>query len=125
VPRRSILSVAERESLLSLPAKQFSVLRESRALALPIEVDCDRYIHDRLALLEQRLTVVNSLAAADELPDAVITESGLKVTPLTNSIPADADELARQAYTLLPRVKITELPWKSIHGPASRVISRI
>ncbi len=92
-----------------LSAKQFSVLKESRALALPIEIDGDRYIHDRLALLEQRLDVVNALAAADELPDAVITESGLKVTPLTNSVPADVDELARQAYALLPRVKITEL----------------
>jgi hypothetical protein len=49
----------------SFPAKQFSVLTEGRALALPIEIDGDRYIHDRLALLEQRLTVVNSLAAAD------------------------------------------------------------
>jgi Tn3 transposase DDE domain len=37
------------------------------------------------------------------------SDSGLKVTPLTNSVPADADELARQAYALLPRVKITEL----------------
>jgi hypothetical protein len=92
-----------------LPAKQFSMLKESRSLALPIEIDGDRYLHDRLALLEQRLDVVNALAAADELPDAVITESGLKVTPLPNSVPADADELARQAYALLPRIKITEL----------------
>jgi hypothetical protein len=84
-----------------LSAKQFSVLKESRALALPIEIDGDRYLHDRLALFEQRLDVVNALAAADEFPDTVITESGLKVTPLTNSVPADADELARQAYALL------------------------
>jgi hypothetical protein len=92
-----------------LPAKQFAVLKEHRSLALPIETDCDRYLHDRLALLEQRLDIVNQLAAADELPDAVITDSGLKVTPLTNSVPADAESLARQAYALLPRVKITEL----------------
>jgi hypothetical protein len=38
-----------------LPAKQSSVLKESRSLALPIEIDGDRYLHDRLALLEQRL----------------------------------------------------------------------
>ena len=92
-----------------LPAKQFSQLKEGRSLSLPIEIDGERYIHDRLELLEQRLTVVNSLAAANELPDAVITESGLKITPLTNSVPADAESLARQAYALLPRVKITEL----------------
>jgi TnpA family transposase len=92
-----------------LPAKQFSQLKEGRSLSLPIEIDGDRYIHDRLELLEQRLTVVNSLAAANELPDAVITESGLKITPLTNSVPADAESFARQVYALLPRVKITEL----------------
>ena len=38
-----------------------------------------------------------------------MTESGLKITPLTNSVPADAESLSRQAYALLPRVKITEL----------------
>ena len=32
-----------------LPAKQFSVLKESRSLALPIEIDGDRHLHDRLA----------------------------------------------------------------------------
>jgi TnpA family transposase len=43
------------------------------------------------------------------LPDAIITPSGLKITPLTNVIPDNAEALIRQAYALLPRVKITEL----------------
>jgi hypothetical protein len=43
------------------------------------------------------------------LPDVFITVSGLKITPLTSVIPEEADQLIRQAYALLPRVKITEL----------------
>lgn len=59
--------------------------------------------------LEQRFTTVNDMAKADTLPDTIITESGLKITPLTNSVPDEADALMRQAYGLLPRIKITEL----------------
>ena len=44
-----------------------------------------------------------------ELPDATITESGLKITPLDNSVPEGASVLFQQAYGLLPHVKITEL----------------
>jgi TnpA family transposase len=43
------------------------------------------------------------------LPDAQINEAGLKITPLTNAVPEAADTLMRQAYALLPHVKITEL----------------
>ena len=55
---------------------------------------------------------VNRLAHADELPDAIITEAGLKITPLANAVPEAADALMQQAYGLLPHVKITEL----LHG---------
>ncbi len=43
------------------------------------------------------------------MPDATITESGLKVTPLANAVPEEADALMSQARGLLPHVKITEL----------------
>ena len=50
------------------------------------------------------------LAAANELPDAVITSSGgLKITPLDNAVPDEAEALMQQAYSLLPHLKITEL----------------
>jgi TnpA family transposase len=49
------------------------------------------------------------MAATDALPDAIITESGLKIAPLTNAVPEEADSLMRQVYALLPHVKITEL----------------
>jgi hypothetical protein len=55
------------------------------------------------------LEVVNRLAKTDELPDATITGTGLKITPLTNAVPNDTYTLMQQAYNLLLHVKITEL----------------
>ena len=67
------------------------------------------YLNDRLCRLEQQLEAVDRIAPSGELPDVIITVSGLKITPLTSAIPEQADQLIRQAYALLPRVKITEL----------------
>jgi TnpA family transposase len=66
-------------------------------------------LHDRLELLEQQLATVNHMAAANDLPDAIITESGLKITPLDAAVPETAQALIDQSAMLLPHVKITEL----------------
>ncbi len=62
-----------------------------------------------LTALESALQKAERLAAQNELPDAEITDAGLKITPLTNAVPEAADALMRQAYALLPHAKITEL----------------
>ncbi|MDX9718706.1 MAG: Tn3 family transposase [Thauera sp.] len=92
-----------------LPADQFGALKQANELSIAVSTDCDRYLHDRLTLLEQQLATVNRLALANELPDAIITESGLRITPLDSAVPAAAQALIDQAGMLLPRVKITEL----------------
>lgn len=92
-----------------LPADKFNGLKQAGELPLTIPTSCDEYLHNRLLLLEQQLKTVNRLAKAGGLPDAVITKYGLKITPLNNSVPKEADILTEQAYKLLPRVKITEL----------------
>ena len=48
----------------------------------PWPTDCEQYLHEQLTLLEAQLATVNRMAAANDLPDAIITESGLKITPL-------------------------------------------
>ncbi|MGC8140592.1 hypothetical protein ACP3W2_24315, partial [Salmonella enterica] len=68
-----------------------------------------RYLTNRLALLQEQLEKVNHLALAQELPDAIITDSGLKITPLDAAVPESAQALIDQASVILPRVKITEL----------------
>lgn len=66
-------------------------------------------IIDRLMLLAQHLETINHMAAANDLPDAIITDSGLKITPLDAAVPDLAQALIDQTAMLLPHIKITEL----------------
>ncbi len=92
-----------------IPSNRFSELKSDNSLSLAINTSCDQYLHDRIQLLEQTLNSVNRLAAKDNLPDAIITTSGLKVTPLDAIMPDKAQSLIDQAAALLPHVKITDL----------------
>lgn len=94
--------------LLSPP--RFAAQRDQRDLVLAIETDCDRFLESRLAVLQEQLATVERLTAANELPDAAIPGTGrLKITPLVNAVPDEAEALMQQAYSLLPHLKITEL----------------
>ena len=55
-----------------VPAEKFSALKVARDLPLAVATDCDQYLYDRLLLLEQRLETVTRMAAANELPDAIM-----------------------------------------------------
>jgi len=92
-----------------IPSDAFAPLTRSGALPLAVSANGDQYLSDRLDLLSGQMETVDRMAKANELPDAVITEAGLKITPLSDSVPDAADTLMQRAYSLLPRVKITEL----------------
>jgi len=92
-----------------LPAETFRTLQQGQELPIAVHPDCDDYLHERLPLLEQQLAAVNRLAQADALPDAIITETGLKITPLDTVVPVAAQWLIERTGKLLPRIKITEL----------------
>ncbi len=87
-----------------LPPETFSALKRDQALPLAITPNSDQYLEERLQLLDEQLATVARLAKDNELPDAILTESGLKITPLDT-----AQALIDQASQLLPRIKITEL----------------
>ena len=92
-----------------LPHDRFRTLRQTGTLGVAINPDCDQYLLDRVLLLNQQLATVNQLALADGLPDALITDTGLKITPQDAVVPESAQALIDQASMLLPRIKITEL----------------
>src|SRR5574344_1639442 len=96
------------EDYLVPPAK-FASLKLASELPLAVATDCDQYLNERLTLLETQLATVNRMAAANDLPDAIITESGLKITPLDAAVPDTAQALIDQTAMILPHVKITEL----------------
>ena len=88
----------------------FETLKKQCALGLAIETNCESYLDARLDLLQKQLSAVEKLASIDKLPYATITSAGrLKITPLDNTVPEEAEVLMRQVYGLLPRLKITEL----------------
>lgn len=93
-----------------LPTPRFQLQREQQELGLAIDNDCESFLVTRLAKLERELATVEKLATDNELPDAVITNSGhLKITPLDDAVPDEAEALLTQVYSLLPHLKITEL----------------
>jgi len=91
-----------------LRATKFTALQQVHELPLAVDTDCERYLEGRLALLEEQLSIVDRLAQANELPDAILTDSGLKITPLDASVPQSAQHLIDQVAASLPHVKITE-----------------
>lgn len=96
------------EYLLPLPC--FAEQLDSHQLGLAVETDCSRYLETRLAALEEKMETVERLAAANELPDAAITNSGsLKVSPLETIVPDEVTALMQQVYGMMPHLKITEL----------------
>jgi len=92
-----------------VPAERFAVLRGAGELPLAIDSDCERYLKARLDTLNDQLHRVDQLAATNNLPDAILTDSGLKITPLDASVPQPAQSLIDQIAASLPHVKITEL----------------
>ncbi|MGB5035133.1 MAG: Tn3 family transposase, partial [Blastocatellia bacterium] len=87
----------------------YSDLRDGDSLELAIATDRDTYLEARLAQLEEQLATVNRLAMADALPDAIVNESGMKITPLETTVPGSAQVLIDRTAMMLPHIKITEL----------------
>ncbi|MCB1741715.1 MAG: Tn3 family transposase, partial [Gammaproteobacteria bacterium] len=92
-----------------VPTDTFTTLKRTSALPLAVEPDCERYLSARLRLLDEQLETANRLAASNELPAAIITTSGLKITPLDAVVPDAAQALIDQIAMRLPHVKVTEL----------------
>jgi len=93
-----------------LPVSKFQSQRNQKELGIAVETNCELFLETRLARLSSEMATVERLAADDALPDAIVTDTGrLKITPLNNVVPDEADTLIRKANGLLPHLKITEL----------------
>ena len=92
-----------------VPAPKFAALKEADDLPLAIDSNCEHYLQTRLDALHAQLKLVDELAAANDLPHAILTDSGLKITPLDASVPQTAQNLIDKVAASLPHVKITEL----------------
>ena len=84
-----------------LPLDRFVALQLKQALPLAVDSNVERFLGKRLEFLERELQLVNRLALSDELPDAVITEKGMRITPLDNAVPEEADALMQTNLCLV------------------------
>lgn len=92
-----------------MPGSDFEKLLNNNQLNLPVETECGAYLKARLTLLTSRLEEVNAMAEAGELPDVDISDKGVKISPLDNSVPSAVSPLADLIYNMLPHPKITEI----------------
>lgn len=92
-----------------IPSADFEKLLKEKQLQLAIPTDCHKYLNNRMALLSSRLEEVNAMAITGDLPDVDISDKGVKVTPLYNSVPSAAYPFSDLVYGMLPRPKITEI----------------
>jgi TnpA family transposase len=92
-----------------VPAETFATMKLASAWPLAVATDGDPYRHDRLRLLDQQRDTVSRMAAANDRPDAIISASGLTITPLHTAVPEAAHTLIDQTTMLLPHVNITAL----------------
>ena len=102
---RRYRSVEER-----LISKQtFQDLQSAGAIPVAVEADFEKFIQSRRALLDKRLTDVNSRAKDGLLQSVTIEKGVLKITPIEKSTPPEAEALAARLYAMLPRIRVTDL----------------
>ncbi len=92
-----------------IPSDDFEKSLRDNQLPLAVPADCHEYIKSRLTLLASRLEEVNAMALAGDLPDVDISDKGVKITPLDNSVPSAASPFGDLVYGMLPHPKITEM----------------
>ena len=92
-----------------LPKAVFSQQVSEGRLDLPVPTEVNAYLNARLGMLRAALDDTNRLAIADELPAAELNDKGLKISPIEDETPPQAQVLKAQISAMLPRIKITDL----------------
>src|SRR5271166_2529721 len=84
-------------------------LQQAGTLPVAVEADFEQFIAARRALLDEQLTAIDARATDGKLPDVTITNGVLKIAPIEKSTPPEAETLATRLYSMLPRIRITDL----------------
>jgi TnpA family transposase len=92
-----------------IPRSEFEQKIAQNGLHVSVPTSPAVYLEERMSLLKQALDETNALASAGELPDVELSTAGLKISPIENSVPKEADSLKQTLYGMLPHVKITDL----------------
>jgi TnpA family transposase len=84
-------------------------LQQAGTLPIAVETDFERFIADRRALLNERLSAVDTQAREGTLPGVTVTKGVLKITPIEKATSPEAEALVARLYSMLPRIRVTDL----------------
>ncbi len=84
-----------------MPRATFDTHHRENRLGLAVETSATSYLDERFERLREALDETARLAAAGELPDVELNDKGLKITPLDDATPAEADVPTQQVYDLI------------------------
>ncbi len=88
---------------------QWQWLKHTKDTGMEVAEDVSNYLTERRETLSGKLTTVEKLLTEEKLPDVRLVKGALVITPLAKAVPDDVEALTRQAYALLPRIKLPEL----------------
>lgn len=92
-----------------LPKPTFEAMLLEHNVPVAVDTTFADWIAERRQRLDARMREVNRKALKGQLPDVLLDDGGLKITPLRNAVPDEAEDLKAQLYGLLPRIRITDL----------------
>ena len=92
-----------------MPRTEFDRRLAQSSLHVSVPASPVDYLEQRTSQLREALNRTDVLARAGDLPDVELNSTGLKISPLENSVPKEAEVLRDTLYSMLPHVKITDL----------------
>lgn len=92
-----------------IPADRFTEMRDQNQVPLDVALNVEKFLSERMELLSNKIQIVCKLIESNELPDSSIIKDRIKIKPLENTVPEEAEVLGKKIYGLLPLIKITDL----------------
>jgi len=92
-----------------IPEDLFSAIKDENKFPLEISLDATQYLNEKIKQLEDQMEIACRLAKENALPEASLSNDRIKIKPLDNAVPQEAEALSTKVYRLLPYIKITDL----------------
>ena len=83
--------------------------RAQQISSLPVPLNPEQWISERIALLEQQIKQVNRMIKQGKLPNSCIENGKINIKRLGRRVPEGMDQLTLDVYKQMPKVSITDI----------------
>lgn len=81
-----------------IPVKKFTEMRDKNTVPLDVVLNGEEFLSQRMRILSKKIQTVCKLIENNELPDSSIINDRIKIKPLENTVPEEAEILGKK-YT--------------------------